>query len=177
MRRAAIGRDAATIAPPLATTQGVGGWPIVAAGWRNTRENLIAKAQSLLEPGEVVAHVVRALDGRLNRWLGVAIALVLGLPLSVLLRVPLLAFVLFLAIFTSLFPRRLIFATDRALVVIQCGRWRFTPKAVLDRLDIETRIGPLRGFWRATTLNGRRYYIVPRTFPEVQAADADVDAA
>jgi hypothetical protein len=153
------------------------GCSAVAAGWMNTRENIIAKARPLLEPGEVVAHVVRALDGRLNRWLGVVIALVIALPLSIVLRIPIAAFLLFLALFTSFFPRRLILATDRALLVVKCGRWRFTPRSVLDRLDIETRIGPLKGFWRATTLNGRRLYIVPRAFPEVQAADADVDAA
>jgi hypothetical protein len=143
----------------------------------NTRDNLIAKTRPLLERGEVVAHVVRALDGRINRWLGVVGALVIAFPLAVVLRIPIAAFALFLALFTSLFPRRLILATDRALVLVKCGRWRFTPKSVLDRLDIETKIGPLKGFWRATNLGGRRLYIVPRTFPEVQAADADVDAA
>ena len=142
----------------------------------NTRENIIAKAAPLLEPGEVVAHVVRALDGRLNRWLGVAIAFVVAFALaSAVLRIPILGVVLFFALFTSLFPRRIILATDRALVVVQGGRWRFTPRRVLDRLDIDTRIGPLQGFWRSTTLNGRRLYVVPRSYPEVHAADADIE--
>jgi hypothetical protein len=141
----------------------------------NTRENIIDKAAPLLEPGEVVAHVVRALDGRLNRWAGVAIAFVAAFSLASVLRIPILGIVLFFALFTSLYPRRILLATDRALVVVQGGRWRFTPRRVLDRLDIDTRIGPLQGFWRSTTLNGRRLYVVPRSFPELHAADADID--
>ena len=41
--------------------------------------------------------------------------------------------------------------------------------------DIDTRIGPLQGFWRSTTLNGRRLYVVPRSYPEVHAADDDIE--
>jgi hypothetical protein len=152
------------------------GWTTVASPWRNTRDNIIEKASPLLEKGEVVAHVVRAMEGP-NRWAGIAIAALIALPVTILLRVPVLAFALFIGLFTSFYPRRLILATDRALVVLKGGRWRWTPKEVLDRLDIETKIGPLQSFWRYTVLDGRRLYVVPRTYPEVQAADADVDAA
>jgi hypothetical protein len=148
----------------------------MAAGWLNNRDTIIAKAAPLLEPGETVAHVVRAMEG-INRWAGVAIALVVAFPLTVLLQVPLAALAIFILLFTSLYPRRIILATDQALVVVKAGRWRFTPRQVLDRLDIETRIGPLKGFWRYTVLGGRRLYIVPRTYSEVHAADADVDQA
>jgi hypothetical protein len=148
----------------------------VVTGWRNDRASIVAKAQPLLEPGETVAHVVRAVEG-INRWFGIAIAFVIAFPLAGFIRVPFLAFVLFILLFTSLYPRRIILATDQALVVIKAGRWRFTPKSVLDRLDIETKIGPLKTFWRYTVLNGRRMYIVPRTYDEAMAADADVDSA
>ena len=148
----------------------------MATGWRNDRASIIAKAQPLLEPGETVAHVVRAVEG-INRWYGIAIAFVIAFPVAGIIRVPFLAFALFILLFTSLYPRRIILATDQALVVIKAGRWRFTPRAVLDRLDIETKIGPLKSFWRYTVLNGRRLYIVPRTYAEVEAADADVDSA
>ena len=52
-----------------------------------------------------------------------------------------------------------------------------TPKRVIDRLEIETKIGPLVGFWRSTTLNGRRMYVVPRCYTDVIDADTDVDSA
>jgi hypothetical protein len=149
----------------------------MAAAWMNTRENIIAKAKPLLEPGEVVAHVVRTLDGKINRWLGIAIAFLVSFPLAGIIRVPILVFVLFFLLFTSLFPRRLILATDRSLVVLKCGRYRWTPKRVIDRLDIQTKIGPLVGFWRSTTLNGRRMYVVPRCYTDVIDADTDVDSA
>ena len=148
----------------------------MAAAWLNSRENIIAKVKPLLEPDEVVAHVVRGLDGRISRWLGIAIAFLVAFPLAGLIRVPFLAFALFFVLFTSLFPRRLILATDRSLVVVRCGQYRWTPKAIIDRLDVDTKIGPLEGFWRSTTLNGRRIYIVPRCYTDVLDADADVDS-
>ncbi len=89
----------------------------------------------------------------------------MAFPLAGLLRAPVLAFVLFIAIFTTLYARRIVLATDRGIVVIKAGRWRFTPREVLDRLDLETKIGPLKGFWRYAVLNGRRLYIVPRRTP------------
>ena len=148
----------------------------MAAGWSNSRENIIEKSRPLLERGEVVAHVVRATQGP-NRWLGIVIGFVIAFPLAGLLHTPFLAFALFILIFTSLYPRRIILATDRGLVIIKAGRYRYTPRAILDRLDLETKIGPLKGFWRSTVLNDRRLYVVPRTYAEVLAADEDVDAA
>jgi hypothetical protein len=79
-------------------------------------------------------------------------------------------------VFTRLYARRVVLATDQDLVVVGCGRWRFTPKVVLDRLDLETRIGPLKGLWLQTRLGSRRLYVVARTAREVAAADADLDA-
>ena len=142
----------------------------------NTRANLIAKAEPLLEETEVVAHVVRAMEGP-NRWLGIVIAFLVAFPIAGFLRVPFLAFVLFIILFTSLYPRRLLLATDRSLVLIKGGRYRWTPKRVIERFDIETKIGPLKGFWRYSEVGGRKLYVAPRTYSEVMAADADIDAA
>jgi hypothetical protein len=145
----------------------------VPSSYINNRETIIDKAAPLLEPGEVVAHVIRGLEGR-NRWIGMVIAIVVAFPVGFYLP-PILIVPLYYLIFTGMYRRRIILATDQAIVVIAGGRLRFTPKAVLDRLDIETPIGPMKGaFWRHVVLNGRRIYVVPRSYPEVAAADADL---
>jgi hypothetical protein len=144
-------------------------------GFINTRERLAEKAQPLLEPGEVVAHVIRAQEGP-NKFLGMGIALVIAFGMSILLRNPLAGMLVFFAVNTRLYARRVILATDEALVVAAGGRFRYTPKKVLDRLDLETQIGPLKGLWLSTTLGGRRLYVMPRCARDVAAADADLDA-
>ena len=144
-----------------------------AKGWINTRERLAAKALPLLEPGEVVAHVVRAQEGP-NRLLSLGIAMAVGFGLSLLLRVPLFALPLFVLVHAYLNKRRLIVATDRALVVMAGGRFRYTPTKVLDRLDLETPIGPVKGMWLSTTLGGRQLYVMPRCVRDVANADADL---
>jgi hypothetical protein len=145
----------------------------VAASFINNRATIIAKAAPLLEPGEVVAHVIRGMQG-MNRWLGMMIAIVVAFPLGLFLP-PIFIVPLYYLLFTGLYPRRIILATDQALVVVAGGRLRYEPKAVLDRLDVETPIGPMKGsFWRHVVLNGRRIYIVPRCYPDVVAADADL---
>jgi hypothetical protein len=137
------------------------------------RQQIIEQSRPLLHPGEVVAHVVRALEGP-NRWIGLAVALVAALGLGLLVGAPILGLPVFLIVFTRLYARRMILATDESLVVVAGTRFRFTPRAVLDRLDLETPIGPLKGLWLQTTLNGRRLYVVARSAPEVRAADADL---
>jgi hypothetical protein len=144
----------------------------VPANLRNTRESIIEQAQPLLLPGESVAHVVRALEGP-NRWLAIAVALVVGFGLTFV--VPFLGIIAVWLVFTRLYARRVVLATDQNLVVVGCGRWRFSPKVVLDRLDLETRIGPLRGLWLETRLGARRLYVVARSSRDVADADADLD--
>lgn len=141
---------------------------------RNTRERLIERSRPFLEPGEVVAHVVRALEGP-SRWIAMALAFVVayGLLLATEGFAPL-GLAGFCLVYTRLYARRLILATDRRLVIVGGGRFRFTPKKFLDSLPIDTRIGPLKGMFLNTTLNGRRLFIVPRSVREVAAADADV---
>jgi hypothetical protein len=146
----------------------------MADGLINTREVVIEKARPFLEPGEVVAHVVKALEGP-PRWVAMLLGLVIGIGVSILIFVPILGVPLFVLAYTSAYKRRVILATDRALVVLNCGRYRFTPRGVSARLDLETRIGPLMGLFQRIELDGRRLYVVPRSTAEVLAADADIE--
>jgi hypothetical protein len=142
-------------------------------GLINTREVVLEKVEPFLEPGEVVAHVVKAVEGP-PRWVALLLALIVGIGISILILVPFLGFPLFVLAYTAAYQRRLILATDEGLVLVGCGRLRFTPKKVLKRFDIETPIGPLKGLFLRTELDGRRLYVTPRTAPEVAAADADI---
>jgi hypothetical protein len=144
------------------------------AGLINTREVVLEKSRPFLEPGEVVAHVVKAVEGP-PRWVAMILALVIGVGISILIRVPFWGFPLFVLVYTSAYQRRLILATDEALLLIGAGRYRFSPKKVLARMDLETRIGPLQGLFLRIELDGRRMYVTPRTAGEVAAADADIE--
>jgi len=141
------------------------------------RGKAIERARPLLNPGEAVAHVIRALEGP-NRFIGMGLALLVGFGLSLLLRLPYLALPIFLLVYTRIYARRLILATDEGLVVLAGGRgpkfFSFMPTAVLDRLPLETSIGPLKGLWLETTLNDRRLFVVARSAKDVLAADADL---
>ena len=144
------------------------------AGPINTREVLIEKSAPFLEPGEVVAHVVKALEGP-PRSLAIILALVIGFGISVVIQIPFWGFPLFVIVYTSAYQRRIILATDQALLLLGAGRYRFAPKKVLARLDLETRIGPVHGLFLRVGLDGRRLYLTPRTVQEAAAADAELD--
>ena len=146
----------------------------MAGGLINTREVVIEKSRPFLEPDEVIAHVVKALEGP-PRWVAMILGLVIGIGVSILIFVPILGVPLFVLAYTSAYRRRVILATDQALVILNCGRYRFTPRGVLARLDLETRIGPLQGIFQRIELDGRRMYVVPRSTAEVVAADADIE--
>jgi hypothetical protein len=88
--------------------------------------------------------------------------------------VPFLAAPIAMAAFFSSYPRRIILATDQALVIVKGGRWRWTPKQVLDRLDVDTPIDP-KGMFLRSQLGTRRIWIVPRCIDEVRAADLDLE--
>ena len=143
-------------------------------GLINTRDVVLEKDEPFLEPGEVVAHVVKAVEGP-PRWVALLLALIVGIGISILILVPFLGFPLFVLAYMAAYQRRLLLATDHGLVLVGCGRFRFTPKKVLQRFDIETPIGPLKGLFLRTELDGRRLYVTPRTAPEVAAADADIE--
>jgi hypothetical protein len=142
-------------------------------GFINTREMIIERSRPLLEPNEVVAHVVKAVEGP-PRWIAMLLGIVIGVGLSILIMAPLLGVPLFALAYTSAYKRRVILATDQSLVLIAGTRYRFTPKSVLARLDVETRIGPLQGLFLRTVVDGRRLYVTPRTTTEVYNADADI---
>jgi hypothetical protein len=146
----------------------------VAEGPINTREVIIAKSAPFLEPGEVVAHVVRALEGP-PRGVAIALSLVIAFGAGALIRVPFLAFPIFVLVYTVSYQRRIILATDRSVLLIAGTRLRFTPRRLLDRLDLETRIGPVKGLFLRIEVAGHRMYVVSRTAAEVKAADADLD--
>jgi hypothetical protein len=144
------------------------------AGLINTREVVIEKSAPFLEPDEVVAHVVKALEGP-PRSLAIILALVIGFGISVVIQIPFWGFPLFVIVYTSAYQRRVILATDQALLLLGAGRYRFAPKKVLARLDLETRIGPVKGLFLRTEVDGRRLYLTPRTVQEAAAADAELD--
>lgn len=139
-----------------------------------SRDALIEASKPFLEPGEVVAHLVKTLEGP-NRWLAMSISLVLALTITTVLGVPILGLPLFAIAYTSLYRRRLVLATDQAVVVLAGGRLRFAPRSVLERLPVDTRIGPTKGLWLRIELGEHRLYVVPRTVKEVVAADADIE--
>jgi hypothetical protein len=142
------------------------------------RTKIIERARPLLEPDESVAHVVRAMEGP-NRFAGMIIALVFGIGVSLLLKLAVVGLPLTIIIYTRMYNRRVVLATDEGLVVLAGGRglrWMsYLPTGVLERLPLETSIGPLQGMWMQTRLNGRRLFVVPRSVADVKAADADLD--
>jgi len=173
MRCCAIAVHARTRGDDLATVHRDREDSAAVPSFINNRDAIIEKAAPLLEPGEVVAHVIRGMEG-MNRWLGMLIAIVVAFPIGLFVP-PIFIVPIYYLLFTGMYPRRIILATDDAVVVVAGGRLRFTPKHVLDRLDVETPIGPVKGtFWRYVVLNGRRIFVVPRSYPEVVAADADL---
>jgi hypothetical protein len=138
----------------------------------NNRERIVEQARPLLEPGELIAHVIRALEGP-PRLAGMAIGLVAGVLVSPVLG-PLLSFPVMFLVFTSLYKRRVIVATDRSVTVLGCAPLRFAPRRVLERLDVDTRIGPTKGMFFRVRPGAHGLYVVPRSVQELQEADRDV---
>jgi hypothetical protein len=139
------------------------------------RDYFIRASRPLLEPDEQVANVVKALEGP-NRWLGLVLSLAIGFVIGFALQAPILALPMFVVAFQQLYAKRFILATDESLVIVEAGRMSWKPKRVLDRLPVDTRIGPLRGLWLETRLAGHRLFVAPRWAKEVAAADQDLDA-
>lgn len=140
---------------------------------RQRRDPLINLCANFLEPGEQVAHLVRATKGP-NRWLGLAISLVAGVGVAIVLG-PLFGLMVTFTVFVWIYAKRIILATDQAVVILECRRFVFAPKSELVRLPVDTRIGPLKGLWLSTTLDGQRLYIQPRSVGEVTAADRELE--
>lgn len=113
------------------------------------RDKLAARVQPLLEPGEQVQEVALSQTGPS----------------------PYLAIVTYLIFFAV--KRRIIVATDRAVVVVRAGAFTGTSaKEVLARLPRGTRIGPLSGLWAKTEVNGERQWIHKRFHGDIARADS-----
>lgn len=137
------------------------------------RQQIVDGARPLLNRGEVVAHVVRTLRGP-PRLVVIAVAIVVGTLTSPF--IGLLSFVPMLAVFLGLYRKWALLATDQNLVIVDCGRAFWRPRRIVDRLPIETPIGPAKGLFLAVTVGGHKLYVVGRrpNVTEIAAADRDL---
>ena len=113
------------------------------------RDKLAERVQPLLEPGEQVQEVALSQTGPS----------------------PYLAIITYLIFFAV--KRRIIVATDRAIVVVRAGALTGTSaKEVLVRLPRATRIGPLSGLWAKAEVNGEKQWIHKRFHGDIARADS-----
>jgi hypothetical protein len=112
------------------------------------REKLTERVQPHLEPGEQVQNIFMGQTG-LNPY----VAANLG-ALGVLLGV----------------KWRIIAVTDRAVLVFD-SNFGSQPKRLAARLPRTTKIGPVKGVWARTQLNGEKLYVHRRFHKDVNAAD------
>jgi hypothetical protein len=139
------------------------------------RERIIEAAAPLLKKGEVVAQVVRATQGP-NKWFGLLFAMAVGLGVGFVTPPAAVGLVLVVWMtYARVYARRIILVTDRRILVIAGSRYRYVPTAILDELEVDTRLGPTTGLWMEIELAGRRLFVVPRTARELMAADAVLD--
>ena len=118
------------------------------------RDKLRDRVQPLLEPGEQVQEVFLAQTGP-SPWFAI------------------LTYLIFFAV-----KRRIVVATDRAIVIIKAGALSGTSaKEVIGRLPRSTRIGPLSGIWAKTKLGPDKVHIHKRFHGDVARADAAAGAA
>lgn len=113
------------------------------------RDKLRDRVQPLLEPGEQIQEVFIAQTGP-TPWLGALTAF------------------LWFAV-----KRRIVVATDRAIVVFSASWWTGThPKELVARLPRSTRLGPVSGLWGSSTVGGEKLHIHKRFHGDVASADA-----
>ena len=115
-----------------------------------------------LESGEQVEYVVKALAG-INRWLGLGIATLIGLGISLPVGSVVIGLVALFLVFTRLYARRLIVVTDRAVVLMAGRRFTFKPSAVIERLPRDTPLTPLKGLWLELHLGDHRLFVTARS--------------
>lgn len=112
------------------------------------RDKLRDRVQPRLEPGEQIQEVYLAQTGP-TPWLGL-----------------LTAFIWFAV------KRRIVVATDRAIVVFSASWWTGThPKELLGRLPRSTTVGPLSGLWAKSAIGGEKVHIHKRFHQDVARAD------
>ena len=123
---------------------------------------------SLLEKGEQVVYVVKALAG-MNRWLGLGLATLIGFGISLLLANVIFGIVALALVFTRLYARRLVVVTDRAVVLMAGTRFTFKPTAVIERFPRNTPLTPLKGLWLELHLGEHRLYVTARSLRALRA--------
>jgi hypothetical protein len=117
------------------------------------REKLAARVGPHLEPGEQLRQVFLAQTGPSPYWV-------------------------VLTYLTMLWNRYLIVAvTDRAIVTFRASAFR--PSFVrqppeIQRLDRRRTLGPLKGLWGKTELDGKRFWVHRRFHSDVNQADAEL---
>ncbi len=126
---------------------------------------------AFLEDGERVDHVVNALAG-MNRWLGLGLATFVGLGVSLQLGVIIGLITMYVA-FRSLYNRRLILVTDRAVLLLTAGRYSSKPRALLERLPADTPLRPLKGLWLQLQLGQHRVYVSTRSVRTVSQVETE----
>jgi hypothetical protein len=113
------------------------------------RDKLAERVQPMLEPGEQVQEVFLTQTGPSPYWV-------------------FLTYLVFFAV-----KRRIIVATDRAIVVVKAGAMTGTSaKEVLARLPRATRLGPVSGLWAKAEINGEKQWIHKRFHGDVTRADS-----
>jgi hypothetical protein len=118
------------------------------------RDKLAARVQPLLEPGEQVQAVFITQTGPSPYWV-------------------LVTTLIFFAV-----KRRIIVATDRAIVVVRAGAMSGTSaKQVMARLPRGTRLGPASGMWAKISVNGEQQWVHKRFHGDIARADAAAGAA
>ena len=131
---------------------------------------------AFLEEGERVDHMIKALAG-MNRWLALGLAAIIGLGVSLLLSSfgfgPIVGVLVLFVVFTRLYARRLILVTDRAVVLLAGSRFTFKPTAVLDRLPVDTPLGPLQGLWPQLQLGTHKLYVSARSIRTVSKVETE----
>jgi hypothetical protein len=110
--------------------------------------------QPLLEPGEQVQAVFITQTGPSPYWV-------------------LVTTLIFFAV-----KRRIIVATDRAIVIVRAGAMSGTSaKEVMARLPRGTRLGPASGMWAKISVNGEQQWVHKRFHGDIARADAAAGAA
>jgi len=113
------------------------------------RDKLAERAQPLLEPGEQIQAILITQTGPSPYWV-------------------LVTTLIFFAV-----KRRIVVATDRAIVVVRAGTLSGTSaKEVMARLPRATRLGPVSGLWAKLELNGEKQWVHKRFHGDVAKADA-----
>jgi hypothetical protein len=108
------------------------------------RDRMITRTQPFLEPGETIEQVFPAFAGG-NPWIS-SLGAMFGAVGALLLR--------------KLVGKPIIIArTDRSLVLFSAGFNGTTPKSVLKRLPQDTPVGPLKGVWAKTMIDGEKIWV------------------